>query len=141
MHIGWGHESDQSQVKQDDRSEESRKDYPHTNDLYDLQSICHSLSLLLCLCLSPSPPTNPGPACAFFTHLSSLSSLLINTYLPHYWQSLCQILSPKRQVLWAYIEQLGSSVLTPQPPENIFGAKTLEFKVNCSTHPAATLGP
>ena len=51
-------------------------------------------------------------------HLSSLSSLLINTYLPHYPQSLCRIISPKGQVLGTYIKWLWYSVLTPQPLEN-----------------------
>ena len=51
--------------------------------------------------------------------LPSLSSFLVNTYLPHYSQYLCQILSSKGQVQGTYIKWLRFSILTSQQPENM----------------------
>ena len=102
-------------MKQDDWPEGAWKDCPHTSDLNHRQSMYHSLSLSLFL-FAPTPaptPPPPGSACAFYTPVFS-----IDTYLPHHSQSLCQILSPKGQVLQTYIKWLGFSIFTPQTPED-----------------------
>ena len=104
----------QGQTKQDDGPEEAWKDCSHTGDLNHLQSMCHSLPLLLLsisvslsLSLSPTPTAR---ACLCFLHFYLLSPLVINTTLTTL--SLCQVLG-------TYSKRLGFSVLTPQPPKNI----------------------
>ena len=131
VHTGEGLESGQSQTKQDDWTEEAQKDSPHTSDLKDLQWTCCSLTLLLflCFCLSLHLPLHQS--LPFFPH-SYLLSLL--SYLPHYSQSLCQILSPKGQVLGTYINWLGFSVLTPQPPTWEWNEAPYYKAVNSAQH-------
>ena len=94
-HTGKGLESGQmwvqGQTKQDDWPEEAQKDCPHISDLNDVQSMSHSFSsLALSVCLSLFSHHSPhhGSLPMLSPHLASLSSLLINTYLPHYPQSL-----------------------------------------------------
>ena len=111
----------QGQTKQDDWPEEAWKDCPHTSDLNDLQTMHGSLPLLLFLSLSLSlstapPPRQPACICAFSPPVFSLFSLKISTYLSHYPQSLCQILSLKghisrdlHQVVWVQLSHLTAT--------------------------------
>ena len=88
-HTGEGHELSQSQMKQDDWSEEAQKDCLHTSDLNDLQSMCHSLPILLFLCLSLPLSFSfslPPPVFLSFFH-TYLLSLLLNKYLFASWPS------------------------------------------------------